>query len=297
VLLLAIIGKSSLIFFNYWLPIAIERPTPVSSLLHSSTIVVARVFLVIKLGFCLSILIFVGLITILFSGNYAFSIMDLKKVVAFSTTSQLRIILLCIGFEMWRLCFLHIIMHAYVKASLFLSSGKPIHSNNDGQDLRKLFLSFTFQNINFWCRWSLCGLFFSSIYFSKEKILIDSISTVNFISLIMFFLGCLLSILYTYKIINRIFYVNFNFVYLSDSYSISKLREFEYRSFLVLFKVVFLTRFILCGFFIDNLGRIIIFCSLLPFFFRIIVKFLRFLNNFFKFNTFFNLIKNNFPKF
>jgi len=79
---------------------AIERPTPVSSLLHSSTIVVARVFLCIKLRYNLILLVFVGGITILFSRVYAYSIFDVKKVVAFSTTSQLRVMLISSGIEL-----------------------------------------------------------------------------------------------------------------------------------------------------------------------------------------------------
>lgn len=178
--ILAAITKRAQIPFSAWLPAAIAAPTPVSALVHSSTLVTAGVYLIIRFFFLLRedilfFLLIIGVITILISGWVANFERDIKKVIALSTLSQLGLIFIILGSGNYLLAFFHLFIHALFKSTLFICAGFIIHNLRGRQDGR---FAGVFNNnspvlgIIFGCtNLALCGFPFLRGFYSKDRIL------------------------------------------------------------------------------------------------------------------------------
>jgi NADH-ubiquinone oxidoreductase chain 5 len=181
-LFLGAVGKSAQVGLHTWLPDAMEGPTPVSALIHAATMVTAGVFLIIRCSplfefapKALLVIIVVGVLTCIFAATIGLVQNDLKKVIAFSTTSQLGYMVFICGLSSYDASFFHLINHAFFKALLFLSAGAVIHSMSGEQDMRKLgglakLLPFTYAMMLIGTL-ALIGFPFLSGFYSKDLIM------------------------------------------------------------------------------------------------------------------------------
>nr|YP_010939803.1 NADH dehydrogenase subunit 5 [Charonia tritonis]QJF73056.1 NADH dehydrogenase subunit 5 [Charonia tritonis]WLF86362.1 NADH dehydrogenase subunit 5 [Charonia tritonis] len=211
-LTIAAMTKSAQIPFSSWLPAAMAAPTPVSALVHSSTLVTAGVFLLIRFfpfldsipGFKPSLL-FISVLTLLMAGIGANYENDLKKVIALSTLSQLGVMMMSLGMGMPHLALFHLYTHALFKALLFLCAGTIIHNSCNTQDIRHMGLISRQAPLTVACmniaNLSLCGAPFLSGFYSKDLILELSLtSPTSLIMIILIFLATGMTAAYSFRL-------------------------------------------------------------------------------------------------
>ena len=211
-ILLAGITKRAQIPFSAWLPAAMAAPTPVSALVHSSTLVTAGVFLfirfypsLIKWEYFKPVLLFISVLTLLIAGIAANYENDLKKVIALSTLSQLGVIMIRLGLGRLYLALFHLYTHALFKALLFLCAGTIIHRSNNNQDVRYsglifVHLPYTVTCINI-ANLSLCGAPFLRGFYSKDLILEFSLENpVNTLIIVFIFLATGMTSAYSFRL-------------------------------------------------------------------------------------------------
>ena len=181
-LFIGAMGKSAQFLLHTWLPDAMEGPTPVSALIHAATMVTAGVFLVVRCSpifeysqVALNLVTIVGMITALFAASVALVQNDIKKIVAYSTCSQLGYMFFAAGVGAYHVAMFHLFTHAFFKALLFLGAGSVIHAFKDEQDIRnmggvrkKLPYTYVFMLIG---TLALTGFPFFSGFYSKDAII------------------------------------------------------------------------------------------------------------------------------
>nr|AJH66258.1 NADH dehydrogenase subunit 5 [Bombyx mori] len=228
-IIIAAMTKSAQIPFSSWLPAAMAAPTPVSALVHSSTLVTAGVYLLIRFNYLLidmfffKVLLFLSILTMFMSGisaNYEF---DLKKIIALSTLSQLGLMMSILSLGFPDIAFFHLLTHAMFKALLFMCAGVIIHMMNDIQDIRymgglSLYIPLTSLCLNI-SNLSLCGIPFLSGFCSKDLILeMVSFNSFNLMVFILFYLSTGLTVFYTFRLIMYVMINDFNLMMIYNLY-------------------------------------------------------------------------------
>jgi len=228
---LAAMTKRAQIPFSAWLPAAMAAPTPVSSLVHSSTLVTAGVYLLIRFNFVLGeskFLLLISVLTIFMSGYGANYEIDLKKIIALSTLSQLGVMIITLSLGFYELSFFHLITHALFKSLLFLCAGAIIHGLGDIQDIRYLggilsglpIISVYFIGSSL----ALCGFPFLAGFYSKDVILeIFFMGHINIVILVFIFLSTIFTLTYSIRLIYYLYFKNLglkNYLSLEESSNI-----------------------------------------------------------------------------
>nr|YP_010021204.1 NADH dehydrogenase subunit 5 [Schizoneuraphis gallarum]QOK36252.1 NADH dehydrogenase subunit 5 [Schizoneuraphis gallarum] len=220
-IIFASLTKSAQIPFSSWLPLAMAAPTPVSSLVHSSTLVTAGIYLMIRFneifmlfGF-FDYLMVISCLTMFMSGLNAIFEFDLKKIIAFSTLSQMSFMFMILCFGKIEMCFFYLLMHALFKSMMFLSAGVLILNMNNNQDIRKMgglinYLPFSCLIFMFTLM-SLCGFPFFCSFYSKDLIfefflMVD----INLIFFFLFFFFFFLTFFYSIRVIYYLMMMNFS---------------------------------------------------------------------------------------
>nr|YP_010329870.1 NADH dehydrogenase subunit 5 [Calyptra minuticornis]UNP54620.1 NADH dehydrogenase subunit 5 [Calyptra minuticornis] len=228
-IIMAAMTKSAQIPFSSWLPAAMAAPTPVSALVHSSTLVTAGVYLLIRFNlllvdtFFLKILLLLSGLTMFMAGisaNYEF---DLKKIIALSTLSQLGLMMSVLSMGLPDLAFFHLLTHAMFKALLFMCAGVIIHMMNDTQDIRfmgglSFYIPLTSLCLNI-SNMALCGIPFLAGFYSKDLILeLISFSNLNLLVFFLYYISTGLTMFYTIRLIMYLMINDFNLISVYNLY-------------------------------------------------------------------------------
>jgi NADH-ubiquinone oxidoreductase chain 5 len=223
-LLIGAMAKSSQIGLHVWLPMAMEGPTPVSALIHAATMVTAGVYLLMRVSplleytsITLILCLWVGAITSVFSSLIGLFQQDIKKVIAYSTMSQLGMMVIGVGLSSYNIALFHLINHAFYKGLLFLAAGSVIHAVADNQDFRKYgglikFLPLTY-SVMLIASLSLVAFPFMTGFYSKDFILESAYGKFYLSSIIVYFIAVIAAVfttLYSVKVLYLTFLTNPN---------------------------------------------------------------------------------------
>jgi NADH-quinone oxidoreductase subunit L len=228
-------GKSAQIFLHTWLPDAMEGPTPVSALIHAATMVTAGVFLVVRCSpifeysqTALNVVAIVGMTTAIFAASVALVQNDIKKIIAYSTCSQLGYMFFAAGIGAYHVAVFHLFTHAFFKALLFLGSGCVIHSFNKEQDVRlmggvwkKIPYTYFLMIVG---TLALTGFPFLSGYYSKDAIIEFAYlkgNTIGYFAVAVGIFTALLTAVYSWRLIFKTFHGKYN----NKQINISKVHE------------------------------------------------------------------------
>ena len=223
-LFIGAMGKSAQIFLHTWLPDAMEGPTPVSALIHAATMVTAGVFLVVRCSpifeysqLTLNIITFVGMSTAFFAATVALVQNDIKKIIAYSTCSQLGYMFFAAGVGAYNVAMFHLFTHAFFKALLFLGSGSVIHSFKDEQNInqmggiwKKLPYTWVLMIIG---TLALTGFPFLSGFYSKDAIIEYAYlrgNTAGYYAVVVGIFTALLTSIYSWRLIFKTFHGTYN---------------------------------------------------------------------------------------
>ena len=223
-LFIGAMGKSAQIFLHTWLPDAMEGPTPVSALIHAATMVTAGVFLVVRCSpvyeyspLALTLITIVGMTTALFAASIAIVQNDIKKIIAYSTCSQLGYMFFATGVGAYNVAMFHLFTHAFFKALLFLGSGSVIHAMNNEQDINfmggiksKLPYTYTYMIIG---TLALTGFPLLSGFYSKDAIIEFAFLKGSYVGYFAAFIGVMtafLTSIYSWRLIFKTFHGKYN---------------------------------------------------------------------------------------
>ena len=205
-LFIGAMGKSAQLGLHTWLPDAMEGPTPVSALIHAATMVTAGVFMICRLSpmleyapFALDVITVVGALTAIFAATIGMTQFDIKRVIAYSTCSQLGYMFFAAGVSAYPAAMFHLTTHAFFKALLFLGAGSVIHAMSDEQDLRNMGGIWKKVPVTYVMMWigslALAGFPFFAGYYSKDMILEAAYAADSAVGGMAFWLGCLAAFL------------------------------------------------------------------------------------------------------
>ena len=223
-LFIGAMGKSAQIFLHTWLPDAMEGPTPVSALIHAATMVTAGVFLVVRCSpifeysvLALNVVTIIGMFTAFFAATVALVQTDIKKIIAYSTCSQLGYMFFAAGVGAYNVAMFHLFTHAFFKALLFLGSGSVIHAFNDEQNINKM--GSVWKKLPYtWIMMiigtlALTGFPFLSGFYSKDAIIEFAYLKGNTTGILASFIGiftAFLTSLYSWRLIFKTFHGQYN---------------------------------------------------------------------------------------
>lgn len=223
-LLIGAMAKSSQIGLHLWLPMAMEGPTPVSALIHAATMVTAGVYLLMRSSplieyssTVLMLCLWLGAITTVFSSLIGLFQQDIKKVIAYSTMSQLGMMVIAVGLSSYNIALFHLVNHAFYKALLFLGAGAVIHAVADNQDFRRYgglrpFLPLTY-SVMLIASLSLVAFPFMTGFYSKDFILESAYGQYYFSGTVVYIIatiGAMFTTLYSVKVLYLTFLTNPN---------------------------------------------------------------------------------------